>query len=844
MTLRIFLLLVLLFTGQVCFSQNITTLEGTIKDSITSEPISFATIQFENTSIGVFSDAAGRFQLKTFSDDRKVIISFLGYKTKTLVIPDGKSKIDVYLAPDNLNLNEIIVMSKKRKYSKKDNPAVTLIKKVIAHKHDNYITDAEAYQCDEYKRLIFALDDFNPDKGVFKNFKFLSNYMDTSLINASPILPLSIRESTGKYFYRKKPRTEKRLIEGYKISGLDQELETEGMDAIINEVFQEVSIYDNSITFIFRDFISPLSENNAPDFYKWYIMDTVKIDNKKYIDLAFIPFNPRDIGFTGNLYIALDSTYAVKRAILKAPRKININFVDDLIIQHEFRKTESGKWVVEEKRTAMNMSLYNTIKTYVDQSMIYENYTFNPPTDSIYDAKSPNIFAKDYDKRSSTFWAENKPASLKKDFRMEGMVEDIKTVPVFNLMMKTGKVLSSGYFHTSKDEEKNKLDIGTILTMYSFNSLEGNRFRVTGTTTRNFHPHLYLYGYAAYGTKDGRFKYYGEATWAFNDVKDHKDQFPKNNLTVAYKYDINSLGQRFTQAERDNILMSVRSSNNSKLTYNRQTEISYEREHYNGLSYGLSSQTYDEEAAGNLIFKTYDDATGNSKIYEKLRTTEFNARIRFAPKEKFYQQRRKRSAMPSNRFVTNLSYTLAPKGIFGSQYNYKKIAFSSNKEFWMGPYGRLNVLVEAEKLWGEVPFPLLITPSANNSYTIQKGSFYLIDPLEFIHDAQVSWDVNYRMGGWLFNRIPLLNRLKWREVIGFRGFIGKLSDRNNPIINKDMIVFPEDSYTAHNTPYMEYNIGIENIFQFFRIDYVKRLNYLDHENINKDGFRISFDFNF
>lgn len=426
---------------------------------------------------------------------------------------------------------------------------------------------------------------------------------------------------------------------------------------------------------------------------------------------------------------------------------------------------------------------------------------------------------------------------------MDEMLEDVNKVFLFRLLLRTGDILSTGYFPTSKDPETNKLEIGTIPTFYSFNKTEGNRFRMTLSTTKNLHQHLFFYGYGAYGTRDDEFKYYGEATWAFDKIEKHKDEYPKNNLIVAYKYDINTLGQRYTQAERDNILMSIQASGNSKMTYNRQTQIAWDKEFYGGFSFKLTGQTFDERPAANIVFEKMDE-NGNVYAVDKVKTTEVMLALRYAPNEKFFQQRRKRHSIPSPRLVMNLTHTMALEDVLGGQYHYNKTSLAISKQFWIAPYGKLYLTAQAEKIWGETPFPFLVTPSANSSYTIQRGNYYLIEPLEFVHDAQASWEIYYHMGGWFLNRVPFLKVLKWREVFGFRGFIGSLNNKNNPEHNRNLLIFPQDTYTTNRGPYMEYNIGIENIFKLFRIDYVRRINYLDHPNVDKDGFRVSFNLNF
>lgn len=822
-----------------------TVFKGIVKDSITNEPIPFVTVQFDNSTIGVFSDESGEFRISNRNDKTKVKVSFIGYKTQEFNIPSGKTTTaHVLLKPLGQELNEVIVRPKNEKYSKKNNPAVDLIRKVIENKKNNHIQSQKYFQYKEYERILFALNEFNPDLPQFRRYSFLPNYVDSSLIDNKPILPFSVREKISEVYFRNTPKTEKRIVKGYQIKGMDQAFDTEGLDAIIKETFKDISIFDNSITFLYHEFISPLSEGGAVDFYRWYISDTVSIDEKNYIKLDFAPFNSRDVGFTGNLYIATDSTYAVKRAILRAPKKMNINFVQELVIHHEFEKNPEGKWIPKEERTAIDVFMFSTVKFYIDKTRTYTDLVIDRPISPIYELDAPEVFEKDYLKRNKIFWAGNRPPDHQKDYRMDKMMEDINKVPFLKFLLDAGSIISTGYFPTSKNPEQNKVEIGTIPTFYSYNPTEGNRLRLTLATTRSFHPHLYLYGYGAYGTRDGRFKYYGEATWALRKTEKHKDEFPKNNLTVAYKYDMNNLGQRFTQAERDNILLSLRSSNNEKLTYNRQTQISYEKEYYSGFSFKLSGQTFDESPAGRLTFDLRNDL-GEIYRINSIRTTEATLALRYAPREKFFQQGRRRQSIPSKKFVLSLAHTTSFKDVLGGQYDYNKTGFSVLKDFWIAPYGKFTVSAQAEKLWGQVPFPLLVTPSANNSFTIQKGNFYLIEPLEFVHDQQVSWEVYYHMGGWMFNRIPLLKLLKWREVFGFRGFFGDLSRRNNPQYNNNLLVFPNRTFTTSNgTPYMEYNIGVENILKLFRIDYVRRINYLHHPNINKDGFRITFDLTF
>lgn len=837
-------LILLLICSNSAFAQT-TSVQGAVTDSVTGKPIEFATVRFDGTTIGRLTDENGRFSISNRTQHNILTISLMGYETRTITVPKNQqTKLDVKLKAPGVMLGEIVVKPGKEKYSKKNNPAVELIKKVIENKNERLVTSQNYYMNEEYDRLLFGLNDYKADHGLFKKMKFLNKYIDTSKIDDKPILPFSVRETMSNVYFRKDPNGKRRVVTAYRNEGIDQDMNTESIDGIVEELFKEIDIRENRITLMMSDFVSPLSSTSSVDFYKWYIIDTVAIDNNKYVNLGFVPFNTRDVGFMGNIYVKADTTYAIKRVSFRVPSKINVNYLDEMLVTQEFRELTPDLWIPEKTLMAMDLSLYGLGRIYVERERTYENYIFNLPVDAAFANPAPVIYLSDYKKRPDEFWENNKNVFENKDLNMNDMVDEIRrSNRLLDLSFKAASIFTSGYVATNRNEEKNKLDIGTTQTFYSYNHIEGNRFRLTLATTKNLHPHLFLYGYGAYGTKDGKFKYYGEATWSFNTKQYHKDEFPRHNFTVAYKYDINTIGQRYLQAERDNILMSLRAKRYNNMTYNRMTEISYLRELHNGFSYSFYGKNFKENPAGNLRFEYLDD---NREVIERrdMRSTVVGTTLRWATREKFFQQRRRRQNLPSDGFIFTLSHAIGLKGVMGGEYHYNRTTLEIEKEFWIAPYGRLGISLRGEKLWGEAPFPLLITPNANSSITIQRGSFYMLRALEFINDQQFSWDMSYLMGGWLFNRIPVIKWFKLKEVVGFRGFWGSLSKRNDPTYNHSVLLFPEDVYRMKNEPYMEYSVGVQNILQFFRLDYVRRINYLDHKNIEKGGFRISFEMSF
>lgn len=117
--------------------------------------------------------------------------------------------------------------------------------------------------------------------------------------------------------------------------------------------------------------------------------------------------------------------------------------------------------------------------------------------------------------------------------------------------------------------------------------------------------------------------------------------------------------------------------------------------------------------------------------------------------------------------------------------------------------------------------------------------------MEFMNDEYFSWDVTYFLNGWLFDRVSLLRKLKWREKVSCRGLYGHLSDKNNPAFSDDLFAFPiADTRTMGKTPYVEAGVGIENIFKVLRLEYVWRLTYRDSPGIDKSGLRISLHMTF
>lgn len=847
---KIVFLLASLLIASIANGQN-TIIKGIVTDSITGESLPYVSLVLKGTTIGTATDGDGNFNLSTPSKARILTASYLGYEDKEVKINPGKTNnLHIKLAPSSIALSEIVIKPKKEKYSKKDNPAVAFVKKVIAARESNDPRNHPYYQYDQYEKMVFAMNDYKPKakKETDKKgkFDFLVEFIDTLEVGKT-ILPVSEKERIETVYFRKDPKSEKRIVKGAKSSGIDEIFSRDGIQQFLNEVFREVNIFQNDIPLFLQRFVSPLS-SIGPNYYKYYLLDTLDVNGQKCVDLGFVPFNSETFAFTGHLFVTLDSTYFVQKAILNVPKDINLNFVSGMTIEQTFDRTDDGTRIITKDDINVNFKLSPKSKgMYARRLNVYSNQTFNEPEDlQVFKESAPVVTLDNAYRQSDDFWANNRPAEMNtnKPNSVEKLMARLRSVPIFYITEKVVSILVSGYIPTNKDPLKSKFEFGPMNTTLSGNALEGARFRVGGTTTTAFSKNLFLDGYVAYGTKDKKLKYDGLVEYSFIDKKEYRKEFPVHSVRLEYSYDVNQLGQQYMYTSKDNIFLAWKRQKDSRITYLRNAELTYYREHYNGLGYGAVLRNRKEYATEYIVF----DRIGKGGLITPVKSysmTELEFKMRYAPNEKFYQTRNFRYPITFDAPVLTLTHVTAKKDVLGSSYNYNRTDVGIQKRFWFSAFGYLDIIAKAGKVWDKVPYPLLILPNANLSYTVQPESYTCMNAMEFINDEYASWDVTYYMNGNLLNRLPIIKKLKWREVFAFRGLFGHLSKKNNPFYGGEgLYLFPEGSYTMDKTPYMEASVGVENIFKFLRLDYVWRLSYKDHPDIQRRGVRFMMKISF
>lgn len=831
-----------------------TVVKGVVIDSITREALPYAAVILKGTNIGGSTDGDGKFSFQVPDVPAVVQISYLGYDSRELrIYPRGETiNLDVRLVPSGITLNEVTVKPKKEKYRKKNNPAVEFVRHVIDMRKENNPRNHDYFSYEHYEKMFFAKNDYTPKPkkaGKKGKFDFLNEFVDT-LDNGITVLPVSEKEKVQMVYYRKSPRSEKRVVKGYKSSGIDEIFSSDGVQQFLGEVFREVDIFKNDIPLFLQRFVSPLS-SIGPNYYKYYLMDTLQVNGYQCVDLGFVPFNSETFGFTGHLYVRLDSTYFVQKAVLNVPKDINLNFVSKLTILQEFERMADNTRIITKDDISVNFKLTERTKgMFARRLSIYTNQSFDPPAGErmqVFEEAAPVITIQGSHHQSDDFWIAHRPleAQNRNPNSTEKLMARLNAVPAYRITMKVLSTLVSGYIPTHREPDKSKFEFGPMNSTVNYNKMEGLRLRAGGTTTTAFSKHLFFDGYVAYGVKDEKIKYDALVEYSFNERKEFRKEYPMHSLRFEYMYDVNKLGQDYMYTSKDNMMLMIRRKQDDFISYLRQAEITYSREHYNGLSYNVILRNRREYATPFVAFQRIaSDGTLHAVSHYDMTALEF--RLRYARNEKFYQTRNLRIPITFDALIFNLNHVMSKKNFLGSDYDYHRTDVGVQKRFWLSAFGYIDFIAKMGKVWTKVPYPLLILPNANLTYTIQPESYTNMNALEFINDEYASWDVTYYMNGNLLNRLPFIKKLKWREVFCFRGLWGHLTDKNNPSKGnvEGLFLFPGCTFTMGRAPYMEASVGIENIFKFLRIDYVWRLNYRNHPDIQKSGIRMTMALSF
>lgn len=823
-----------------------TIITGTVRDAVTKETLPYVSIFFNDTRIGTQTDIDGNFKISTNEDYNQLKFNYVGYEVLVKNIVVGQTqKLDVLLKSNAQSLNEVTIIAGKKRYSNKNNPAVELIRQVIEHKDENQPKAYETVQYKEYEKMLFSMSNISEkfkNKRMFRNYQFLFQEQDSTQIGGKNLLPIYIQEKLADQYLSFSPDKSKTVVLAEKQVQFDNRyIDNQGMKAYFDRMYQNINIYDNNISVMSNDFLSPIA-NSAPTFYKFFITDTLKNITPNVIELSFTPRNKGDMLFEGKIYITMDGNFAVQRASFGVNKNINLNFVRAMQIDLDFEKNVDKRYYLSKSTLIADFGINKNkgLGFTGERSVNYKEYKTNVEIpDTVFSGKKIEILAG-AEKRSDDFWMKNRLDTIpEKQLKIYGNIDTLQNLPSFKRTMQIVTLLFAGY------QNLGPYEIGPVNTFYSFNNVEGFRLRLGGRSTPEFSKRFYFENYAAYGFKDEKWKFFLSATYSLNNKSIYK--FPQNYIRASFQRDTKIPGQELQFVQEDNFLLSFKRGVNDMLLYNDFYRVDYVREFENRFSYTVGFKKWSQTPAGGLV---YSDASSNSYI-NRLTTSEFSVGLRYAKNEKFYQGKIYRTPIIDRYPIYNLKYTMGVKGLLGGEYNYHNIMGSIDKRFYVSQLGFTDVRLEGGYISGKLPFPLLAVHRANQTYAYQLNSYNLMNFLEFVSDHYASINIDHSFNGFFLNKIPLLNKLKLREIISFKAIYGGLRDENNPEkTNTGIYKMPtyengmQRTYSLNKEPYMEGSVGLGNIFKFLRVDLVKRFNYLNNPEVSEWGIRtrVKLDF--
>ena len=839
------LLALIIFTGIVqSFAQ--TVVQGVVTDIYSKQPLQYVSVVLKGGR-GTVTDSLGRYKLTSSSKIATLQVTYIGYLTILKPITPGITQtINFELETDPKAINSVTVTTRKRAaYRNKGNPAVELIRRVIANKPLNRTDSYNYVQYEQYEKMqvsISNVSDKLANSKLLKNYKFLFENRDTTKLEGKALLPVYLEETLSQKYYRKKPEKTKTIVTGEKRVNFGEYIDNAGVSSYLNRLYMDVDIYDNDIPLFTYQFLSPIADL-APTFYMYYIRDTtVDANGHKLIKIYFTPRNTNDLLFRGNMWVTLDGNYSVEKINMFLSKNANLNFVRELHIDLDFEKSEDSRYHLSRSNIMADASVTKGSGTgfFGERTVSYRKFKINQALpDSVYDG--PALVKREKaDKLPDDFWKAGRHDTLTHtESKVYSNIDSLEKMPSFRRTLAIATFLLAGYTSVGPFE------IGPAAAFYSFNPVEGFKLRLGGRTTPKFSKSLYFETYGAYGFKDERWKGFLSTTYSLNNKSIYS--FPLNYVRVSYQHDTKIPGQELQFVAEDNFLLSFKRGKNDKWLYNSNFKIDFVKEFENHLSFSLGFKNWKQEPAGAIIYNK--EVNGSLVNVNKLITSEFSGELRWAPKEQFYQGKVYRIPIINKYPIFTLRFIAGVKGLMNSEYNYQNISARFEKRAYMSQLGYSDLVIEGGYIFGKIPYPLMTVHRANQTYAYQLNSYNLMNFQEFVSDRFLGVSIDHHFNGLFFNRVPLLKKLKLREVVSVKVLYGGVRDENDPAKDPSLIKYPifdgsATTFALNKKPYIEGSVGIANIFKLIRVDLVKRFNYLENPYVASLGVRARFKFDF
>ncbi len=806
------MLLLCLFFTSTLVAQN-TIVQGRVTDVKTGEGIAFAAVAFNGTTMGTTTDFNGYYIINANKPVDSLRCVFVGYNPQSKkVVRNKEQTIDFELLPTSYNIGEVVIRPG-------ENPAEVILKKIIKHKEDNDKSKYDTYQYETYNKLQFDLNNFTDKiskRKTLKQLSFIFDNVDTSETGKA-YLPIFMTETVSDFYSRKNPADKKEYVKASKVSGV----KNASVSQFLGDMYQNIDIYENTLLLFDKGFISPIS-NSGILFYKYFLTDSVYLDGRWCYKIDFVPRLKQDLTFTGNLWVA-DTSFAIKKIQFQINKDANINFIKDFFVQQEYTLVDGKYWMRSYEKVVAD---FNPLKTgtmglYGRKTTYYRNIKVDKPVEAKNLKGAANIVVSDSAMYADeNYWREIRPDSLTKaEKNIYKMVDTIKTLPVYRHTSDLIYGIVTGYMIAGP------LEIGPVYSLYSFNNLEGNRFRFGMRTSNNFSKRIEFSGYGAYGMRDKEWKYFGGFRYMIAKA-------PRQVIGGSYRHDIELLGLSNTSTIQLNVLASIgRRRPLDQLLLTTNATVYYEREWFSGFLNKITLSRKDW-MPGLFQFNRVNPDNSLTAV-RSFTTTEATLLTYFAFDEKYVNGEFDRTSLGTRYPRLSLYATFGFKNLLGGSFQYQQLKLQIDDRLRFNPLGYLDYSIEAGKTFGALPYPLLNIQTGNETYGYSSYYFNMTNFNEFACDQYVRLFATHHFDGLFLNKIPLLRKLKWREVATFKGVIGSLSAKNR----NGVYQLPAGMYDLAGRPYMEVGVGIENIFKVLRIDALWRLTHLNHPDIPKFGIR-------
>ena len=801
--IKYFFLPILLLTLILPATGQNTEISGKITEAATGNPIPYANIVFTGTFIGTMSDINGNYFLSTSKPGKVIEVSAIGYKKQSAPVKTGqKNEINFALQEEVFALGEIDV-------TPGENPANILLRKIIENKKKNNPDDLPSWQSRIYAKTEFDIKNVKStlrNKKLFAQFDFVFNYIDSMEMKGKTFLPVFFNETESNYYHDHETHKDREEIVANKASGM----KTDMFSQFTGKMYEDVNIYDNYMTISDVGLVSPINSLGL-QFYKYYLLDSTQTGDSKIYEVSFRPKLPQEPVFKGKFWVE-DGSFAITKLEMQLSEKANVNFVNNLQYKIEFQKIED-KWVPRNESIIADVDLEKNKNSkrmgiIARKNNIYRDFKFTPVTNAIENFKDPIVVDPGAMKKDDAYWKKIRPVELQtREKNIYVMVDSIKNVPLFHTASEYVYMFYYGY------RDLGKVEVGPYYYLFSQNKVEGSRFRLGARTTYKFDHHLRLNGYGAYGTLDQKWKYGGGAEYFFS-VK------PLDLISFQGQHDMEMLGKSSNAFMEENIITTLLSKGlNSKLNMVDNLELTAKHEWRNGV---ISELGVKANKIYTASFVPLINRQGEELPY--IRSGELHFGFRFAPGEDVIQDDFERNVYANYDPTFTINLTKGIKGFLGGDYNYLKLNASLSDRLTLNPIGYSTYLIQAGKIWGDVPFPYLKIHEGNETYAYDIYAFNLMNYQEFISDTYASIFWEHHFVGFFLNKVPLFRKLKWREIVGMRSLWGSYNTHRS-----NSLMLPGDMKGLSKMPYTEFSVGLENIFKFIRVDGVWRFNYNDQK---------------